>query len=321
MRTTTGLIVAAAFLLSLTACAAAPGAIETTSGSCAPIWQRGGLATDVTASGDVDAVPLAASFPTPIVSAAQSSTAVLSAGTGAVVQPDAVVDGSLTIFDGSTGEVMTSGKTVLSLTDPTNPLINAAACATVGPSVVAIGPASDLIGASYVQRWGVDASMTIVSVLDIDGAYLGRATGAPVPPQPGLPTVSRDSTGRPGLSFTGAQPPSDLRIETLIQGDGATVQSGDYVLAHYTGVNWTTKQVFDSTWANGGPASFTTDQVVPGFQKAIVGAKVGSEVLASVPPSDGYGDSSSSPVGATDTMVFVIDILGILPASEAPQSE
>ncbi len=322
MRKTTGIVVAAAFLLTLSACAAAPGTIQTTSGPCKPIWTSGALADSVTPSGDFDALPLTATFPLPLVSAEQTSTSVVSVGSGAVVQPDDIVDASLTLFDASTGDEMTSGKTTLGLAGAV-PLFDAAACATVGSRVVAIGAAGTLVGPDYVSQWGIAPSMTVVSVLDIDGAYPSRASGSPVPPQPGMPTVSHDATGRPGLSFTGAPPPADLRIETLIQGSGATVQDGDYVLVNYTGVDWDTKTVFDSSWQRGAPAAFVTSQVVPGFTKAIVGQKVGSEVLASIPPADGYGDNppSGSNLTPSSTMVFVIDILGVLPAAEAAAAQ
>jgi peptidylprolyl isomerase len=51
--------------------------------------------------------------------------------------------------------------------------------------------------------------------------------------------------------------------------------------------------------------------VVPGFKKALVGQTVGSQVVAVIPPADGYGSDGNSQAGikGTDTLVFVIDIL------------
>ncbi|WP_414172937.1 FKBP-type peptidyl-prolyl cis-trans isomerase [Clavibacter tessellarius] len=55
----------------------------------------------------------------------------------------------------------------------------------------------------------------------------------------------------------------------------------------YTGINWNTKKVFDSSWDKGGkPVSFQTSGVIPGFTKALVGQKVGSQVIAIIPPAD-----------------------------------
>ena len=49
-----------------------------------------------------------------------------------------------------------------------------------------------------------------------------------------------------------------------------------------------------------------------GFYKAIVGQRVGSQVLAVLPPSYGYGSAGSDAdaVPPDATLVFVIDVLG-----------
>ena len=52
-------------------------------------------------------------------------------------------------------------------------------------------------------------------------------------------------------------------------------------------------------------------QLVPGFDKALVGQPVGSRVLMVLPPSEGYGKQGNSAAGikGTDTLVFVVDLL------------
>jgi FKBP-type peptidyl-prolyl cis-trans isomerase len=75
--------------------------------------------------------------------------------------------------------------------------------------------------------------------------------------------------------------------------------------------------VFDSSWKRGAPTQFSISGVVPGFQKALVGQKVGSQVVAVVTPADGYGDKGSGSIPANATLVFVIDILGAVPAAAA----
>ena len=49
----------------------------------------------------------------------------------------------------------------------------------------------------------------------------------------------------------------------------------------------------------------------PGGIKGLVGQKVGSQVLLVIPPADGYGEAGApnAGIGATDTLVFVIDLL------------
>ncbi|MDQ1513016.1 MAG: hypothetical protein QOC59_858, partial [Microbacteriaceae bacterium] len=47
------------------------------------------------------------------------------------------------------------------------------------------------------------------------------------------------------------------------------------------------------------------------FRKALVGQKVGSQVVAIVPPAEGYGKAGGAggAIKGTDVMVFVVDIL------------
>ena len=49
---------------------------------------------------------------------------------------------------------------------------------------------------------------------------------------------------------------------------------------------------------------------IKGFSTGLAGQKVGSRVMLVVPPKDGYGKQGSGEIKGTDTMVFVIDILG-----------
>jgi len=81
---------------------------------------------------------------------------------------------------------------------------------------------------------------------------------------------------------------------------------------------WATGKEFDSSWSRSMPSGFTVgvDQLIPGWDKALVGVKVGSRLLLVVPPADGYGSAGESAAGisGTDTLVFVVDVLGAFPA-------
>jgi FKBP-type peptidyl-prolyl cis-trans isomerase len=49
--------------------------------------------------------------------------------------------------------------------------------------------------------------------------------------------------------------------------------------------------------------------VIPGWDKGLVGKKVGSRVLLVVPPADGYGAEANGQIPANSTLVFAVDIL------------
>lgn len=304
--TATGLIVASLSLLTLSACSTDPA-------SCVDGLPGTGLASTIVVSGDFDAVPTEASFPTPLV-ADEASVAIASEGDGPLVRKGQVVAGNVTLFDGASGQPFNGGAITLPTAEDSLPMLDAAICAPVGSRVVAAGPAVEILG-DYTTNFDVADDDTIVMTLDIDGAYLSRAEGTPVLPQNGLPTVSLAPDGRPGVSFTGSPAPTELRSETLIKGSGETVEEGDTLLVHYTGIDFDTRKVFDSTWESGRPAQLAFDGLVPGFKTAVLGATVGSQILAVVPPSEGYGDNPPSGLSADSTMLFVIDILGIIPGS------
>ncbi|HEU4361618.1 MAG TPA: FKBP-type peptidyl-prolyl cis-trans isomerase [Mycobacterium sp.] len=103
------------------------------------------------------------------------------------------------------------------------------------------------------------------------------------------------------------------QVHTLQAGDGPVVADTATVSVCYMGVNGRDGNVFDSSYQRGTPVDFGLNRVVPGFQKAIAGQKVGSTVAVAMVPADGYPDGQPS-VGIQpgDTLVFAIKILDVL---------
>jgi peptidylprolyl isomerase len=311
VRTSTGFLLASGLLVSvaLTGC--------TSTASCDPTWSAGGLAGTVEVTGGFGG-EVAVTFPTPLVQRS-ASTAIADAGEGPVVRDGQFVNAVVTIIDATSGERIDGGRLTQLVNDTEPRLTTAVECAPVGSRVVAVGPASELIGTEYIttNNLGFAPTDTLVYVIDVVEAYLGRADGADRLPQNGLPTISLAPDGRPGFTFTNAAPPADLRVSVLKEGTGATVDEGDTVVMHYTGVSWETRTVFDTTWESGTPAALvaadgttTEGGVVPGFAQALIGQKVGSQVLVSIPADLAYPEGSSTAV-AGQPLLFVFDILGI----------
>jgi peptidylprolyl isomerase len=145
------------------------------------------------------------------------------------------------------------------------------------------------------------------------------ATGSHVSSGGGsLPAVSTPAAGKaPTITVnTKAAPPKNLTVTTLLKGTGAPLAKGQTVVVQYTGVIWRTGKVFDSSWSRSAPFGFVLaanpEQVIPGWDKGLVGQTIGSRVMLTIPPADGYGSSGQSSAGikGTDTLVFVVDILG-----------
>jgi FKBP-type peptidyl-prolyl cis-trans isomerase len=140
---------------------------------------------------------------------------------------------------------------------------------------------------------------------------------APVAENTGIKVTGAFDT-KPTVTFPSRQPPKQLVEQTLIAGTGGPVASGDTVITNYVGEIWPTKvgsqpKVFDSSFSRGAPAGFVigTGAVIPGFDKTLIGKQLGTRMLLSIPPADGYGSSGNSQAGisGTDTLVFVVDLL------------
>ena len=191
----------------------------------------------------------------------------------------------------------------------------------VGSRVLAVIPPADGYGTSGNAQLGITGSTTLVFVIDVLKAYsdTAGAMGAQVSSGGGnLPTVAAKLGTAPTLTFPSSSPPSALVTKTLVKGGGAKVAKGDYVIAQYVGYIWRTKKVFGSSWSSGSPFGFvigaSPEQVIPGWDKGLVGQTAGSRVMLSIPPAQGYGSSGASQAGikGNDTLVFVVDIIDTL---------
>jgi peptidylprolyl isomerase len=82
----------------------------------------------------------------------------------------------------------------------------------------------------------------------------------------------------------------------------------------------TTHKLLGSTFkAGAAPTLLVGGQAIPGLKAALVGQKLGSRVLAVVPPKEGFGSSGNSQVGitGTDTLVFVVDMVKAYPGTSS----
>lgn len=103
---------------------------------------------------------------------------------------------------------------------------------------------------------------------------------------------------------------TETQVHTLRAGDGPVVAPTAKVFVCYMGVNGRDGSVFDSTYERGAPIDFSLQGVVPGFQKAIAGQKVGSTVAVAMTSADGYPEGQpSAGIQPGDTLIFAIKIL------------
>jgi peptidylprolyl isomerase len=103
-----------------------------------------------------------------------------------------------------------------------------------------------------------------------------------------------------------------LTVKTVIQGTGPTVTKADALAVDFVVYFWdgTSSSLKANTFTSN-PALLGGGTMPPFLQTALVGQKVGSRVLAVVPPADGYSASQRAQlgIGNTTTLVFVIDMI------------
>lgn len=318
MRKLLVIFTTAGLLVSLSACAGAP-----VDGSCPVVFRTGPNSALVTADGALGADPKA-TFPTPLISEDIEVTELIR-GDGTVVEPTDVVDFQITALLGTSGDVVTSSgydKTapIRRVAVEGDPLGQMLQCTSVGSRVAATARFDTIFPGVDPTEQGMKASDTVVLVMDVQRAFPSRATGTDQLAPTGFPSIVLAPNGQPGFTFGSSTPRPDLAWAVLKQGNGAVVKEGDLVVAQATGAVWDSKAIFYSSWDSGNPinllAASTADNpdgLPPGWAKALIGQKVGSQVIVSIPPSEGY-PAGSAPTGITDgnTLVIVFDILGII---------
>jgi len=166
----------------------------------------------------------------------------------------------------------------------------------------------------------IPANSTLVFVVDII-----KATTAPSPPtakgtvkpqtDAALPKVGTNTDGKaPTLTVPKGDPPKKLVSQYVVEGTGAVVKDSSTVIVMYKALLWKGGKTFDdSTYKQGKPTSLTLNQIsVKGLTAGLAGKKSGSRVLLVIPPDQGFGDHAQTGVPANSTLVFSVDILGVL---------
>ncbi|MDT3330680.1 FKBP-type peptidyl-prolyl cis-trans isomerase [Microbacterium sp. KSW-18] len=317
LRPIAALSAAAVAVLLLAGCASGQGTAQPTGTAaadlCAAQAKPGEASDSVKVDGEVGK-PSKATFEKPLEPKALQ-VSVLDEGTGDAVKPGDFVSYAMTAYNAKTGEELATvgykpGEFLPSQLSAATVLGQVFGCGKIGERVVAAFPASD-------------TAQSEVYVLDLLGTVPTAAWGEPQAEPAGLPKVKLADNGAPTITIPeGQDPPTATEVATLKKGDGYKVQQGDYTLIQYTGVRWSDGKTFDSTWEKNTPATLTTTQVVKGFQKALEGQTVGSQVLVVIPPAEGYGEGKINEADLKgETLVFVVDILGAQSATAGAATE
>jgi peptidylprolyl isomerase len=120
------------------------------------------------------------------------------------------------------------------------------------------------------------------------------------------------SVDKPEIDFPGGEPPAELEITDIWEGDGAVAKAGDTVRVHYVGVAYSTGEEFDASWNRGDPLEFRlgVGQVITGWDQGVQGMRVGGRRQLVIPPGLAYGDRGAGhSIAPGETLIFVCDLV------------
>lgn len=205
---------------------------------------------------------------------------------------------------------------VVTLDENLSPVFaDAMADKTIGSRVAVAAPAEEAFGPQGNPQLDIGNKDTVLVIVDLMSIQevLDGPQGSEQKAPAWAPKLVEQDGNVTGLDFAGApKPDGKLRSAALIQGDGEAVKTGQTITVDYLGQVYGGKKPFDESFSKE-PTSFAigTGAVIPGWDKTLVGAKIGSRMLLAIPPKEGYGTEGNESAGikGTDTLYFVVDIL------------
>ena len=119
---------------------------------------------------------------------------------------------------------------------------------------------------------------------------------------------------KPEIDFFDPEPPTDLVITDITEGDGVEATAGSTVSVHYVGVAHSSGEEFDASYNRGTPLQFRlgVGQVISGWDAGVQGMKVGGRRQLVIPPHLAYGDrGAGGAIAPGETLIFVVDLLNV----------
>ena len=204
---------------------------------------------------------------------------------------------------------------LITVDDQIAPFLAGVKGATVGSRVAVTSSAEDAFGEAGNAQLGIGNKDAVLVIIDLVSGVAEEPSGDRRATPGWMPPIDFVDGTPAGFTFDGVPKPTDqLRKAVLLKGDGATIKKGQTVAVRYVGQTFGGKKPFDQNFDAPGPTAFGvgTGQVIKAWDKALVGATVGTRMVIEVPPALGYGEQGNEQAGikGTDTLVFLIDVLG-----------
>ncbi|HEX6249523.1 MAG TPA: FKBP-type peptidyl-prolyl cis-trans isomerase [Nocardioidaceae bacterium] len=187
----------------------------------------------------------------------------------------------------------------------------------VGSRVAVASPPAEAFGEQGAEQYGVTPDDNVLFVVDIMSVPLEGPEGEAAELPADAPTIVENDAGDvEKFTFENApkKPADKLQVIPVVEGEGDAVEAGDAVTFDYLGQVYGTQNIFDQSYTDA-PRTFTvgTGNLIKGWDEGLVGVKAGSRVMIIAPPEFGYGEAGNpqAKIKGTDTLVFVVDVLGV----------
>jgi len=131
------------------------------------------------------------------------------------------------------------------------------------------------------------------------------------PQVPKTPTSGPLAT-KPTIEAGKGAKPTKLESKDLVVGTGKEAKKGSTVYVNYVGSLWSNGKEFDSSWKRKEPFLFVigTGEVIKGWDKGVVGMKVGGRRELRIPAEEAYGKLGNAPkIPKNEALIFVVDLL------------
>lgn len=187
----------------------------------------------------------------------------------------------------------------------------------VGSRVAISATPEEAFGETGAEQYGLSPDDNVIFVVDVMSVPLDGPEGDEAEVPSDAPTIQENAQGEvTGFTFENApkKPSAKLQVIPVIEGEGDAIESGDAVTFDYLGQIYGTKTVFDESFS-GSPTTFQVGvgSLIKGWDEGLIGVKAGSRVIIVAPPEYGYGKAGNpqAKIKGTDTLVFVVDVLGV----------
>jgi peptidylprolyl isomerase len=241
--------------------------------------------------------------------ATETERTVVVEGDGDVVASGDVISTGFVMYNATTGEEISNSiadgqaaELTVSKDSILEGLVSTLQCSTVGSRVVSVIPPAEMWGEQGYPDLGIEGTDSVVMVADVVSIV------PPLHPAEWTDNVPEVKLGdAPVVTLPEGEAPADLLLAVLDEGDGKVVKATDAVTLDYQGISWQTREVFDQSYGKQ-PITLQANGFVKGFTAAVVGQKVGSTLLVTIPAELAYGTNPEAHQLGGQDLVFLIQI-------------